>query len=300
MAGVLAHPGGARTSLDSANFTERTLDSLYGRPLPPAPAASRTLIRVADASGCPVTVVVDQRDPDPSAPLGFWTALAVIDDRPAPVVADQEAHRRRWAAYLYWGNVAQFLSGPRGDGAQLAYQGLDDFDPATLAAAGGAGFLASYAPLGASGGAGLSPLELSLADTAAGTVASVASSASGPAREADVTWANVALLPAEVAALAHQLAALGVPEPADDQFGYEFGTEGWQAEIAWPDSQVAVIAEDPDTGEPVSEVAGDPDTDGPDSEAADCLAAYAAAGWDARLARDWPAQELAARIAGGN
>jgi hypothetical protein len=238
---------------------------------------------VADASGCPLTVVIDQRDPDPPAPLGFWTALAVIDDRPATVAADEEAHRRRWAAWLYWGNLVQFLSGPRGDGAHLAYTGLDDFDPATLAAAGGSGFLASYAALGASDGAALSPLELSLA----GTAASVASGVPGAAGHTDVAWANAALLPAEVAALAQQLAALGVPEPADDQFGFELGSERWQAEIAWPDRQVAVIA-------------GNPDTAGPESETADCLAAYAAAEWDARLARDWPAQELAALVAGGN
>jgi replicative superfamily II helicase len=287
LAGLLAHPGGARTSLDSINFTERIRESLYGMPLPPAPAASRTLVRVPDASDCPLTVVIDQRGSDPSAPLGFWTALAVIDDRPAVVAADEEAHRRRWAAWLYWGNLVQFLSSQRGDGAHLAYTALDDFDPATLAAAGGAGFLVSYAPLGPSSGAGLSPLELSLVGTATGVGADVASSASGTAGQTDIVWANSALLSAEVAALAHQLAALGVPEPADDQFGYELGTEGWQAEIAWPDRQVAVIAEDPDTA-------------GPESEATDCLAAYADAGWDARLARDWPAQELVARIAGGN
>jgi hypothetical protein len=181
----------------------------------------------------------------------------------------------------------QFLSGPRGDGAHLAYTGLDDFDPATLAAAGGVGFLASYAPLGASGREGLSPLEQSLSGVTVGTVAGVASIASNAAGQPDVAWANAALLPAEVAALAHQLATFGVPEPADDQFGYELGTDRWQAEIAWPDRQVAVIA-------------GDLDTAGPESEATECLAAYAAAGWDARLARDWPAQELAARITGGN
>ena len=32
----------------------------------------------------------------------------------------------------------------------------------------------------------------------------------------------------------------------------------------------------------------------------ECVAAFAAAGWDARVAGDWPPDELAARIMGGD
>ena len=77
-----------------------------------------------------------------TAPLGTWSALAVIDDRQTTIAADGEAHKRRWAAWLYWGNLIQFLADGGGDGAQLAWTGLDDFDPAVLAAAGGAGLAA--------------------------------------------------------------------------------------------------------------------------------------------------------------
>ena len=33
----------------------------------------------------------------------------MIDDRRATIVADEQAHERRWAAWLYWGNLIQFL-----------------------------------------------------------------------------------------------------------------------------------------------------------------------------------------------
>jgi hypothetical protein len=98
----------------------------------------------------------------------------------------------------------------------------------------------------------------------------------------DVVWpGDIAdMLVPEVASLGHELAARGVPAPADDEIGYELDKDqAWQAELAWPAQQVAVIA--------------------PGREASDCLAAYAAAGWDARLPGDWPPEELAARIAGG-
>ena len=47
---------------------------------------------------------------------GYWTALVVIDDRLATIMADEQAHERRWAAWLYWGNLIQFLDEGGGDG----------------------------------------------------------------------------------------------------------------------------------------------------------------------------------------
>ena len=38
--------------------------------------------------------------------------------------------RRRWAAWLYWGNLIQFLADGGGDGDQLAWTELDAVDPA--------------------------------------------------------------------------------------------------------------------------------------------------------------------------
>ncbi|MFC7483007.1 hypothetical protein ACFQX7_27605 [Luedemannella flava] len=33
---------------------------------------------------------------------------------------DKDAHQQRWAAWLWWGNLIQFLDAAGGDGAQLA------------------------------------------------------------------------------------------------------------------------------------------------------------------------------------
>ena len=153
-----------------------------------------------------------------TAPLGTWSALAVIDDRRATILADEEAHERRWAAWLYWGNLIQFLDDGGGDGVQLAWTGLDDFDPSVLAAAGGAG----------PGG--------------------IAHAGSGPRRSARRScpcWARCGrrrspgvavdhavgrrsydLLAPEVEVLMHALAERGVPAPQPDQIGYELGDAG--------------------------------------------------------------------------
>jgi len=282
-AGLLKQPAAARTGLNSTNFTERTVSSLQGEPLVASPGDGRTLVRAADASGCPVTVIVDARQG--SAPLGRWTALAVIDDRLATIQADDRAHRRRWVAWLYWGNLVQFLTGPGGDGASLAVSALGDFDPATLVAAGGAGFLSSYGSSGGWGKPAGSQVEQTpwAAGLAQGHVPPDAGTADADPISADTVWANAHYLAADVVGLAHELAALGIPEPdADTQIGYELGEQGWQAELAWPDRLVAVIAEEP---------AGEVDN---------CIGAYTAAGWDARLARDWPPAELGRRIADDN
>jgi hypothetical protein len=90
------------------------------------------------------------------------------------------------------------------------------------------------------------------------------------------------LVVVEVGALLHALADCGVPAPQPDQIGYELGDQAWQAELAWPDLPLpsAVIA--------------------PGPEADECIAAYAAADWDARLPSDWPPDELGQQTAGGN
>ena len=93
------------------------------------------LSRVTDESGCAVTVILDPGARDEENPLGGWTALAVLDDRLATIPADPKAHRRRWAAWLYWGNIVQFLSDGAGDGNEIAYTNLERFDPHLLAAA---------------------------------------------------------------------------------------------------------------------------------------------------------------------
>jgi hypothetical protein len=159
---------------------------------------------------------------------------------------------------------------------------LDDFDPATLVAAGGAGFLSSCGPHGSQSQPAGSEVEQTpwAAGLAQGHVTPGEVTAGADRISRDTFWANSHYLAADVLGLAHELAKLGIPEPdADTQIGFELGKQGWQAELAWPDRLVAIIAEEPS------------------GEVGSCIGAYTAAGWDARLARDWPPAELAGQIA---
>ena len=89
VAGLLTQPGleksrgtrGGRPGADLAGGPRRTAGRGGGGPV--------TFVRAADASGCPVTVIIDARRLEPeTAPLGTWSALVVIDDRRATVLAD--------------------------------------------------------------------------------------------------------------------------------------------------------------------------------------------------------------------
>jgi replicative superfamily II helicase len=271
VAGLPTQPGSSRVQAHPGGVADAVTAALRGTPLPPG-GGDIAVLRATDASGCAVTVLIDQRGRDrETSPLGTWSAFAVIDDRQSAITADPAAHKARWAAWLYWGNLIQFLAESGGDAAQLARTALADFDPAVLAAAGGAGLASSII---------LTPADpVSEAELA---MLGVIQSAPPPGGPVDVVWpGSIAdMLVPEVASLGHQLAALGVPAPADDQVGYELGDQAWQAELAWPARRAAVIA--------------------PGREAGDCLAAYAAADWDARLPGDWPPAELAALILGGD
>lgn len=84
---------------------------------------------------------------------------------------------------------------------------------------------------------------------------------------------------AAIGALVEPLAARGLPVPV---VGYELGDEGWQAEVAWPERRIAILWPDPPD---------DPETMRRDR-------AYAAGGWDARVADRWTIDELVERITG--
>ncbi|WP_021594076.1 DEAD/DEAH box helicase [Actinomadura welshii] len=264
--------------------------------LPEPPPGDLMLVRTEDASGCPVTVVANAR-------TRAWTALAVIDDRTAAITADEDAHRRRWHAWLYWGNLLQFLSYGEGDGVQLAHTDLSGFDPAALAVTGGAGLLST-----------LSLLPLDPDDLPPGSVPEARPEpeptradphrASAPPSSADAEASPLPLTPpppspdvaapddawAEVldlldpdeprlADLARCLMAHAVPAP---EVGYELGEQAWQAELAWPDAKVAVV------------LAGN------DDEATGRYHAYAKAGWETRSAAWWDCDELAERTKAAN
>ena len=268
LAGLPMQPGSERVKVGPDEMADAVAASLRGEQLPPGRAGTVTLVRAADASGCTVIALIDERGRDPrTSPLGTWSAFTVIDDRDSVITADASAHKARWAAWLYWGNLVQFLPELGGDAAQLARTSLDDFDTGVLAAVGGVGLASSIM---------LAPADpVTEAELA---MLGVIQATPPPGMPVDVTWPTGIgeLLAPEVAMLSHELAARGVPAPADDQIGYELGDQAWQAELAWPALRAAVIASGP--------------------EAADCVAAYVAERWDARLPGDWSPDELAGLI----
>jgi hypothetical protein len=263
-AGLFAGP--ARVNQET--LAERVVAALLGQPLPAGGDGPVGIARATDDNDCAVTVILDPGARNEENPLGGWTALTVLDDRLPTISADEKAHRRRWAAWLYWGNILQFLSDGAGDGDQIARTNLELFDPYllafTLKVANSSG-LRSYYSSSRDSQVEVTPWAASLPQS---TV---------PPVRMDVSW-PVDMIAPEIGPLTHQLAALGVTAPAEDQIGYELNDQGWQAEIAWEAPRVAIIA------------------DGDD----ECVAAFAAANWDARVARNWPPEELAARIMGGD
>jgi len=264
VAGLFTGP----SRLNRETLTERVVVSLLGQPLAAGGDGPIGLTRVADDNGCAVTVILDPQARDEQNPLGGWTALAVLDDRLATITADEQAHRRRWAAWLYWGNIVQFLSDGAGDGDQIACTNLEQSDPRLLASAlkvANSSGVRTYYSLHRRSQAEATPWAASLPQTPV------------PPGGVDVSW-PVGLLAPEVVPLAHRLAGFGVPAPTDEEIGFELNDQGWQAEMAWLTPRAAVIAD------------GDEE----------CVAACRAAGWDARVAGDWPPEELAARIMGGS
>ena len=250
-------------------LTERIVASLLGQPLAAGGDGPIGLARVTDDNGCAVTVVLDPRAKDEENPLGGWTALTVLDDRLATITADEKAHRRRWAAWLYWGNIVQFLSDGAGDGDQIAYTNLEAVrSPSAGVRAQGRELLrAAHVLLAAPAqpGGGHPVGRVPAADPgAAGRRGRVL--AGRPAR----ARGRAARAPAR---RPRRSRAGGGPDRVRAQ---RPGVAGGDRLGSLP--RVAVIAD------------GDEE----------CVAAFAAAGWDARVAGDWPPEELAARIMGGD
>ncbi|MET8354538.1 DEAD/DEAH box helicase [Micromonospora sp. NPDC005206] len=253
------------TATDSGGVGERLVPALRGEPLP-GPTTSRhiMLARARDNADCPVTVVVDGR----SKPLPTWSALTVLDDLPAAVAS--EGHKERWAAWLAWGNVVQFLTNGGGDAGQLTVSALDDFEPASMAVTEGTGLVLAQRAL---------PLDEETA-TWLGVVAQPAA-AEPETLDKESPWRDILryLDPDEntLDQLVQQLARQNLPAPV---VGYELGDQGWQAELAWPDRRIAIVL----TGR-----SDDPETEDRDR-------AYAEAGWHARTAREWSVDKLVAEI----
>ncbi len=270
LAGFAAVSATSRALTDGPRTGRRIAEALAGERLSGGQGAVQVMA-TRDSSGCPLTIALDLRKGQAAA---VWTALTVLDDSAVAIGADEDAHRRRWHAWLYWTNLLQFLNEGEGDGVQLATSLLPGFDPLELAVTGGAGWLESHRRAH----------EPDRRRTGA-----VPSGESGqpPARGVrDPAWDEVIAYLVEepgLAELAEALAALAAPVP---EAGFELGEAAWPAELAWPSHRVGVV------------LAHRPGADGaPDRDAEDRDQAYEAAGWRVRSAAEWDAEELAATLA---
>ncbi|MDH6227819.1 Zn-binding domain-containing protein [Streptomyces sp. MJP52] len=267
---------------------QQVVAALDGR-APAGPQGPVQLFTATDGSGLPLVFAADGRRRPPA-----WTGLVLLDDGPG-VYAREEAHRRRWQAWLYWSNVLQFLDTGAGDSVQLTSGLLGGFEPSVLTVTGGGGLLESVritvGPVEESGGSALSPTPV---ETARLETARVEASAPAPATAAAPTTGSAAptqdpgwepvieLIDRDepgLLALAEALAALGVPAPAD---GYELDDHGWQAELAWEDRRIGVVL----SHRPPEGATEDPD-------AAERDRAFEAAHWRVRPAAGWDPGELA-------
>ncbi|MBT8225375.1 MAG: DUF1998 domain-containing protein, partial [Dactylosporangium sp.] len=269
LAGLLTQPG-AKTAASSHGVGSAITAALRGASMPTPTGGGITVVRTADSNACPLTLIVDGR----GGQLPTWSALAVVDDRAGAVHDGDPDHRRRWAGWLYWGNLIQFLDVGGGDGAQLTTTTLDTFEPAELAVSEGTGLaLARRAD----------ELDEETATWLGVTRQPESDAESTPFDEhaADARWREVLnlLFPDEsgLESLVRGLISRDAPLPEQ---GYELGDAGWQAELAWPDRKIAVV---------VAAGYGHLET-------VDRDRAYAADGWDARVARQWTVEELIDKI----
>ncbi|MFD3452885.1 DEAD/DEAH box helicase [Streptomyces sp. NPDC058691] len=251
---------------------------------PAGPGGPVQLFTVTDRSGLPLVLAADGRAKPPA-----WTGIVLLDDAPG-VHTREEAHKRRWRAWLYWSNLLQFLDTGGGDAVQLTTGHIDGFAVETLAVTGGSGVLDSVrATLVTTATADGTPAPAETAAPSPKPPAAEEMSAAGVAPPVrNEAWDRVVeyLDPDEpgLLALAEALAARGVPVPED---GYELDENGWLAELAWPAARVGVVlAPRPPEGEDE------------DPEAGDRNRAFAAAGWEVRPAADWTPDDIADRIGG--
>ncbi|MEU0917215.1 DEAD/DEAH box helicase [Streptomyces cyaneofuscatus] len=262
--------------------------TLRGDARPPVSGQGLKLYPVRDGSGLPLTLIGDAR----TKPQGL-SALAVLDDRAEAVAGDGDTHRRRWKAWLCWGNVLQFLDPAgtgRADGLQLARSELDSFDAGLLAAtavrAGGLlPALREELP-----GTGLVLPEAEREDPGAAPEAA-AEAAPGTSPQADGARA----VPTELERAAWDLVLRElsyVGDPAIEALATALAERGqvraaeagWDApglsrplELAWPDRRIAVVL---------------------DEDAADdaYMEQCHAAGWQVRAPGGWDEKELAALL----
>ncbi|WP_263239664.1 DEAD/DEAH box helicase [Streptomyces sp. A13(2022)] len=249
--------------------------AVRGEPVPSVSGQGIKLLSVQDGSGLPLVVAGARRSDGKGMQ---WSALAVLDDRPEAVEGDRDEHRRRWKAWLCWGNIIQFLD-PTGsgqaDGAALARTTLDTFDAALLAAAAGP----------------VDGLLSALRDDVPGTgliladdheARPIPETAPTPEPESDMTpvertaweltlgelsrWGDPV-----VAGLAAHLAARG-DIPAG-KASWDVDGVSRTVELAWPGPKIGIVLAE-------------------DAEDAEYMAQCASAGWQVRAPDDWDVRDL--------
>ncbi|MFJ9843661.1 DEAD/DEAH box helicase [Kitasatospora sp. NPDC101155] len=250
---------------------------------PAGPRGPVQVITALDGSGLRLVLAADGRRKPP-----VWSALALLDDDER-VHDDEPTHKQRWRSWLFWTNLLQFLEHGGGDSVQLTTSLLDGFSVEALAASGGEGWLTSTRQTPARQPQGPKDVSEGPSPAAPAPVApqvgpelaprtAVPAATAGP----DAEWIRVLEYldsdEAGLAELAHLLAEAGVPAPKD---GYELDSNGWQAELAWPERRIGVVLAPRGPG-------GEQDY-----EAQDRDKAFRAAGWDVRPAVGWDAQALA-------
>ena len=198
LTGMLALNATGQTTVDGARIGEAVASSVRGEELPVSTAGAKvTVRRVEDANALPLTIAVDQRSDT------AWTALAVLDDSPETISRDEAAHKRRWASWLAWGSLIQFLDHGNGDGRQLAASTLSSFDVAELAVA-----------------------------------AVDVQKLHEPRPEWTALLVDLDHDEPELSALVRGLADRGLALP---YAGFELGDARWQAEFAWEDARIAIV-----------------------------------------------------------
>ncbi|MER5687666.1 DEAD/DEAH box helicase [Streptomyces sp. NPDC002205] len=258
--------------------------ALRGEHLPSTSGQGLKLTTIRDASGLPLVLIADRRSGT------RWSTFAVLDDRPEAVHGDLADHRRRWRAWLCWGNILQFLDPTgtgRADGLQLARSSLDTFDAGLLAATAGraAGLLpALREDLDGTGLhlAGPSPAQ----DEAARAVEAPASE--GGVKHAETPTALERRLwelvlrelsymgDPNIDALARELAERGGVRPA--KAGLDIEGISRPVELAWPHRKIGVVLAE-------------------DAEDSDYMSECHRAGWVVRPPGMWTAEELASLLA---
>lgn len=258
--------------------------AVRGDALPEVSGQGLKLLAFHDASGLPLVAVGARRA---DAKAWRWSALAVLDDRPEAVAGDRAEHRRRWKAWLCWGNIIQFLD-PAGegsaDGLALARTALDGFDAGLLSATAGpvSGLLAAVRDEAKGTGLALpddEPQEPKAPRTL-GRVEDGPAAGEAPQEMTPVERTAWELLLGEltkwgdpqVAELAERLAAHS-DIPAGNA-GWDVDGVSRTVELAWPGPKIGIV---------LAEDAEDPEY----------MAQCAAAGWQVRAPDAWDVEELA-------